>query len=204
MSQGRVEIVYKSPHDLIPYAKNPVIHSQASVEELGRHILAAKKFDQPIVLDKHGVIIKGHRRRLAAIWAKLAEVPTIVRDDLSEEECIAIRLGDNKLTDDREYDKSLLKFELDTLQRREFNLELTGFKLAEIEGLNAEMDSEVSGASAGDGAESGGDSSEVEESSQGSEAKTQFIVCAHCDTEEEMKELFEELRDRQYECKLIT
>ena len=52
-------------------------------------------FDQPIVVDKDHVIIKGHGRRLAALELKMDVVPVVVRADLSPEQCMASRIADN-------------------------------------------------------------------------------------------------------------
>ena len=51
---------------LIPYENNVKIHDEKQVKKIAESI---KRFgwDQPIVVDKDGVIIKGHGRRLAAL-----------------------------------------------------------------------------------------------------------------------------------------
>lgn len=79
--------------DVKPYELNAKIHSEEQVAKIAESI-ARFGWDRPIVVDKNGVIIKGHGRRLAAIKLGLIEVPVLVRDDLNEEQVKAARLAD--------------------------------------------------------------------------------------------------------------
>lgn len=92
----KMQIVLKRPDELIPYERNIKKHDEAQVDRIVASIKAAKGFDQPIVVDKNMVIIKGHGRRLAAIKMGMPEVPVIVRSDLNEAEVAAARLNDNR------------------------------------------------------------------------------------------------------------
>lgn len=68
--------------DVKPYENNPrnndsaVDAVAASIREFG--------WQQPIVVDKDGVIIAGHTRYKAARKLGLAEVPVVVADKLTE------------------------------------------------------------------------------------------------------------------------
>ena len=79
-----------------PYERNVKIHDEKQVSKIAESI---RRFgwDQPIVVDKNGVIIKGHGRTLAAKKLGLSEVPVLVRDDLSEDEVNAARVADNRV-----------------------------------------------------------------------------------------------------------
>lgn len=79
-----------------PYEANVKIHDDKQVEKIANSI---QRFgwDQPIVVDKNGVIIKGHGRRLAAIKLGYAKVPVLVRDDLTEDQVKAARVADNRV-----------------------------------------------------------------------------------------------------------
>lgn len=103
---------------LVPYELNSKIHDPAQVEKIANAILATG-WDQPIVVDKDGVIIKGHGRRLAAIRLGRKTVPVLVRDDLNPEQVRAARLADNRVAVGG-IDSELLKQELATL---DFDLE---------------------------------------------------------------------------------
>lgn len=100
-----------------PYEKNAKKHDKAQVLKIAQSI---REFgwDQPIVVDRDFVIIKGHGRRLAAIELGLKEVPVLVRDDLDAEQVRAARLADNRVAQS-DYDLDLLKEELSAI-----NLEL--------------------------------------------------------------------------------
>lgn len=107
------EIVLRDPQTLIPYEKNAKKHDKAQVAKIAASI---KKFGwrgNPIVVDKHGVIIAGHGRRLAAIELGI-KAPVVVADDLNEEEVRALRLADNRAAIS-DYDSELLKEELISL-----------------------------------------------------------------------------------------
>ena len=69
-------------------------------------------FKVPIIIDKNNVIVAGHTRLKAAIKLKLAEVPCIVADDLTEEQIKAFRLADNKVSEFATWDFELLDIEL--------------------------------------------------------------------------------------------
>ncbi len=119
---------------LIPYVKNSKIHSDEQVTDLAK-LIAKFGWDQPIVVDKDLCIIKGHARLLAAQKIGLDRVPVIVKDWLSEEEVIAERIADNKIADRASYDFEAMKFDLGTLQRADFNLELTAIPQFQIQQL---------------------------------------------------------------------
>lgn len=93
----KFEIVYRDPADLIPYEMNAKKHDEQQIRDLAAAI-KKRGFDQPITVDKNDVIITGHGRREAAIFAGLERVPVIVRDDLSDDEVRAKRLEDMQIT----------------------------------------------------------------------------------------------------------
>lgn len=95
---------------LKPYERNSKKHDKAQVAKIAESI---KQFgwDQPIVVDADGVIIKGHGRRLAAIELGLEKVPVLVRDDLTPEQVRAARLADNRVAIS-DIDTDLLRKEL--------------------------------------------------------------------------------------------
>ena len=77
--EGQVESwPIKQVHE---YPGNAKIHDEKQIKSIA---LSIQKFgfDVPIVVDGAGVIIKGHGRRLAAIYLKYTHVPVIVRTDM--------------------------------------------------------------------------------------------------------------------------
>jgi len=79
-----------------PYPGNAKIHDEKQVKSIA---LSIQKFgfDVPIVIDGAGVIIKGHGRRLAAIYLKYTHVPVLVRTDMTAKEANASRIADNRV-----------------------------------------------------------------------------------------------------------
>lgn len=118
-----------------PYSSNAKSHPHRQIDLLCKQI--AEGFDQPIVVDKDYVIIKGHGRRLAAIQMGLKTVPVIIRDDLTPQQVKAARIADNKLAE-TDWDMELLSQELEALDVGGFDLGDLGFDESELEGLLGE------------------------------------------------------------------
>lgn len=131
MKKPNIQIM--SVDDVKPYELNSKVHDDKQVKKIAESI---KKFgwDQPIVTDKNGVIIKGHGRRLAAISLGLKTVPVWVRDDLTEDEARASRLADNRVAVGG-IDTSLLQQELAAL---DYDMEGI-FDAKELDFLNADL-----------------------------------------------------------------
>jgi ParB-like chromosome segregation protein Spo0J len=120
--------------ELLPYARNSRTHSEKQVKKLKRSI-ERFGFLVPVLIRPDGVIIAGHGRVLAAKRAKLTHVPVITADHLTDEECRAYVIADNKLALDAGWDEPVLAQELMDLQSLNFDLELTGFNEKEIAAL---------------------------------------------------------------------
>lgn len=129
-----LKIVTKEIKDITPYFNNPRKNEKAidavmhSIEEFG--------FKNPIIIDKDGVIISGHTRRLAAIKLGLREVPCIVGDHLSEEQVKAFRLADNRVAEIATWDDDLLKEEMKNVL--DMDLDIYGFDIGNIEDIMQE------------------------------------------------------------------
>lgn len=91
-----------STTDLIPYSKNAKRHPAEQVRLIANSIREFG-FQQPIVVDKHNVVIIGHGRLLAAKRLKIAEVPVVIADELTEDQIKALRLADNKVGESDKY-----------------------------------------------------------------------------------------------------
>lgn len=109
---------------ILPYSANAKKHAKKQVRQIADSIQSFG-FNQPIVVDKSGVIIVGHGRYEAAKLLGLAEVPVIVVN-LSEEKAKAYRLTDNKLNESP-WEMELVVEELKKMS--EEMLRLTGFSL---------------------------------------------------------------------------
>lgn len=114
------------------YPKNARKWSKHAIAKVGDSI-KEYGFRQPIVVDKHGVIIIGHLRRTAARTLGLLEVPVHVARDLSESQCRGLRLMDNRTALESTFDLDMLGAEFLELKALDFDLSLTGFDLREID-----------------------------------------------------------------------
>ena len=124
--------IYQRPlSDIKPYEKNPrqkydIQKVAQSIKEFG--------FQQPIVVDRAGVIIVGHGRYQASKSLGLETVPVIIAD-LSPEKAKAYRIADNKTNEYSDWDIGLLQQEFTDLLNINYDLELTGFDADELEKL---------------------------------------------------------------------
>lgn len=109
------------------------MHPPAQVDNIARQI-KAHGFDVPIVVDKDMVLIKGHGRLQAAQKLGLTKVPVIVRDDLSDDQVKAARIGDNKVAESA-WMSDMLRLEFQDLLETDFDMGGTGFDTEEIDAI---------------------------------------------------------------------
>ena len=126
---------------LIPFAKNSRTHSDAQVAQIAASIREFG-FTNPVLIDEADGIIAGHGRVLAARKLKLTEVPCIRLAHLTEAQKRAYVIADNKLALNAGWDEAMLKLELADLKALDFDLDLTGFSVDEIDALLAEAGTE--------------------------------------------------------------
>ena len=143
MKSFEPRIEWRDPNTLTPYSNNAKTHPREQIDKIAASI-AGFGFDQPIVIDADGVIIKGHGRREASLRLGIDRVPVLVRSDLSVAEIKAARIADNK-TAESPWDEELLRLELETLVGDDFDVSLTGFDLDEIDRLLQEPEEDSTG-----------------------------------------------------------
>lgn len=103
--------------DIKPYWRNPRRIPQEAVDAV-RTSIERYGYQQPIMVDKDGVVIVGHTRLKAVIELGWKKVPVYV-SDLPEEKAREYRLVDNKTSELTSWDHDSLVLEL-----REFDEEL--------------------------------------------------------------------------------
>lgn len=112
MESKKIEIERWPVDKLKPYEMNSKRHKVAwiakSIEQFD--------FDQPIVIDSDGNIIKGHGRLEAAKMLGYETVPVIIRDDLTEDQIKLSRIADNRAAHGAGFDEEKLSFELEALK----------------------------------------------------------------------------------------
>ena len=120
---NKLKVVEMAIDEVIPYENNPRINDMAgdkvaaSIREFG--------FQNPIIVDRHNVIIAGHTRLKAAKQLGLKTVPVMIAEHMTEEQARAYRLVDNKTGELAEWDLKKLIEEIDKVT--DIDLELFGF-----------------------------------------------------------------------------
>lgn len=138
-------IVERPVASLKPYARNARTHSKKQIRQIAASI-ERFGFVNPVLVSDAGEIIAGHGRVEAARMLGFGAVPTLAVSHLSEAEKRAYILADNKLALNAGWDKELLAIELQGLIDLDFEVELTGFSLAEIDlTLDDARDAKVDG-----------------------------------------------------------
>ena len=108
------------PYDQNPRKNDMAVHAVAtSITTFG--------FRQPIVVDRDGVIVCGHTRWKAAKSLGLTQVPVHVASELTEAQCKAYRLADNRTNELAEWDADLLPIELGELKELDVDLATLGW-----------------------------------------------------------------------------
>jgi ParB-like chromosome segregation protein Spo0J len=128
--------------DLKTSTRNARTHSKKQVNQIANSMVAFG-WTCPILIDKHGNIIAGVGRYLAAPQLGLKKVPVIVICGLSDAEQRALALADNKIAANSGWDRAVVAAELGELATLlpecDLDLEITGFEPAEVDALVADF-----------------------------------------------------------------
>ena len=116
-------------------------HSQKQVQKL---INAIKKFGftNPILIDKKLKIIAGELRLLAAKKLGFCQIPVIILEDLTDEEAEAIRILDNRIAEDSEWNYANLQEVIENLGKFDISFEDLGFETVDYDKIFLNNDSE--------------------------------------------------------------
>ncbi|WP_407827267.1 site-specific DNA-methyltransferase [Sphingomonas sp.] len=128
----------RRPDELRPYGLNARSHSKKQIKQIAASIQRFG-FTNPILITDSGEIVAGHGRVEAAKLLGLQSVPTIALSHLTDAERRAYVLADNKLALNAGWDREILAIELQGLIDLEFDIELTGFSLAETDFILDDM-----------------------------------------------------------------
>jgi DNA modification methylase len=129
-----MEIIYKKVQDLIPYINNSRTHSEEQINQICASINEFG-FTNPLLIDEKNSIIAGHGRLMASKKLGMEEVPCIVLVGLTEAQKKAYIIADNKMALNAGWDEELLKIELENLKELDFDLDLTGFNIDELDDI---------------------------------------------------------------------
>ncbi len=154
----------------------------ASIREFGWTV--------PILVDGDNGIVGGHARVLAARKLGLDTVPCIELAHLSEAQKRAYVIADNKLAENAGWDEDLLGVELGELHDLGFDLALTGFDEDELSDFLGETDK----------ADVPQESDETTDAVIGADRK---LLLIEFDSEDELRQAYEELQRRGWQCKIM-
>jgi DNA modification methylase len=117
---------------LRPHAGNARTHSKKQIRQIANSIQRFG-FTNPVLVGDDGEILAGHGRVEAAKMLGFDNVPTVRLRHLDETQRRAYVLADNKLALNAGWDRDTLAIELQGLINLDFDVELTGFSLAEVD-----------------------------------------------------------------------
>src|SRR5699024_3221297 len=172
-----MEIKNISLSELKEYENNPRLINDEAVDRVAASIKEFG-FKVPIIVDENNVIVAGHTRKLAAQSIGMDEIPVIIADDLTEEQIKAFRLADNKVAEFSEWDFDLLSDEINGL-----DIDMDDFGFDEIEEK---------------------DNVEEEEDTSSVDLDENVVIVVEADTESKLEEIFSELVEEGYQCRLLT
>ena len=132
MPDSDYRLIDKEVTLLRPYPANARTHSKKQIRQIAASI-ERFGFTNPVLISDNGEIIAGHGRVAAAKLLGWKNVPTIALSHLSKTERRAYVLADNKLALNAGWDQEILAIELQALIDLDFDMEPTGFSVAEID-----------------------------------------------------------------------
>lgn len=126
------QIHYQPPDRLRPYANNARTHSRKQIRQIAAS-MTQFGFTNPVLISEAGEIIAGHGRVEAAKLLGMKTVPCLTLSHMSDADLRAYVLADNKLALNAGWDRAILAIELQALVDLDYDLEVTGFSLAEVD-----------------------------------------------------------------------
>ncbi|WP_016746931.1 site-specific DNA-methyltransferase [Rhizorhabdus wittichii] len=127
-----IKLINNDITSLKPWPNNPRTHSKKQIKQVAASI-EQFGFTNPVLVSDDGYIIAGHGRVEAAKKLGWKQVPTIILPPLSQDQLRALVIADNKLALNAGWDEENLALELQALVEANYDLNLTGFEIAEID-----------------------------------------------------------------------
>src|SRR5215831_12976300 len=118
--------------DLATNPRNARTHSPRQFQKIAPSI-ERFGFNNPVLIDECNQIIAGHGRVEAAKLLGRERVPTLRIGHLSDQDKRAFIIADNRLAEKAGWDPEILAIELQGLIELDFDVELTGFSIPEVE-----------------------------------------------------------------------
>lgn len=125
--------------EVIPHPKNPNTHPQSQIKILAQNI-RYHGWRHPIVVSKlSGYIVAGHGRLEAARELGVSIVPVEYQDFATEDNELAVLVGDNRLAELSTLDLNGLQDIIDGFKASDFDTILAGFEPTDLDALLGEQ-----------------------------------------------------------------
>jgi ParB-like chromosome segregation protein Spo0J len=111
---SRLQIVYRRLDELKPDPRNPRHQTKKQIKQL-KGSIGTFGFTVPALIDHQDNVIAGHGRIEACRELGWSEIPTIAIEGLSEAKRHALRIADNQLVANAEWNERLLAEQLKDL-----------------------------------------------------------------------------------------
>ena len=119
--------------ELKPHALNPNTHDEDQIRKLAK-MIQYHGWRMPVTVSKRsGFVVRGHGRLLAAEFAGIEDIPVDYQDYDTEDQELADLMADNKIAESSCLDDELTDDILASLGDDGFDIELTGFDIADYE-----------------------------------------------------------------------
>ncbi len=185
---NKLAVIYRSVDELIPYVNNSRTHSDEQVTQVAASIKEFG-FTNPVLIDDDNGIIAGHGRLMAAKKLGLDDVPTITLTGLSDAQRKAYVIADNKLALNSGWDNDLLRIEIETLEKLDFNIDLLGFDTDELSDLDSFLADD--------------EDEETEPQYDDVLDEQKFLLLIEYDNERQLEKAFDEVQQKGFKCKII-
>jgi ParB-like chromosome segregation protein Spo0J len=169
---------------LIPYVNNARTHSDEQVDQIASSIREFG-FRSPVLVGKDNMIIAGHGRVLAAKKLGLKVVPYIDCSDMTEIQTKAYILADNRIALNAGWDAQMLSLEIQGLAVSDIDMQLLGFSDKELDQYLGNAEDDVIG------------DETIDDGNKN-------LLMVECITENELQQLFDEMKERGFECKILN
>ena len=131
--ENKLKVEYVDIDTIKPYKNNAKLHPKEQIEQIKKSIENFGMND-PIGI-WNNEIVEGHGRILACKELGYKQIPVIKLDHLTDEERKSYIIAHNKLTMNSDFDIDILRTELENLKELDFDLELTGFNVDELDDI---------------------------------------------------------------------
>ena len=139
--ENKLKVEYVDIDTIKPYKNNAKLHPKEQIEQIKKSIENFGMND-PIGI-WNNEIVEGHGRILACKELGYKQIPVIKLDHLTDEERKSYIIAHNKLTMNSDFDIDILRTELENLKELDFDLELTGFNVDELDDILGKNEEEV-------------------------------------------------------------